>query len=186
MKSRNVASPHAIKGIRGLVGLGLLAFAAMPVSPAFAEKDSQPVAAPAPAVPPAPAPAPAPASVAPVAKPAPTPVPAPAAAPAKPAPAKSVVPAKSVGASLPVECVRTGQHVIAALARDDSGTASQFHNFYVAFKCPPQQLAQAFGCLVKLQTANPGLTNPSPEQVRECWEDPSTLPKVLPPPPPAQ
>ena len=83
------------------------------------------------------------------------------------------------------ECVRTGQRVIAALARDDSGAASQFHTFYTAFKCSPQNLALSFGCLVNLQKANPGLSNPSQEQVSQCWEQPSEIPKVLPPPPPA-
>lgn len=91
--------------------------------------------------------------------------------------------AKPAAPSEPAECVRTGQRVIAALARDDSGAASQFHNFYVAFKCPPHRLAQAFGCLVNLQAANPGLNNPSPEQVAQCWDDPATLPKVQPQPP---
>lgn len=81
------------------------------------------------------------------------------------------------------ECVRTGQRVIAALARDDSGAAEQFHTFYTAFKCPPQHLAQAFGCLVALQTQHPNISNPSPEQVTQCWEDPATIPAVKPEPP---
>lgn len=104
---------------------------------------------------------------------APAPVPAKATPAAKPAP-------KPVG---PAECVRTGQRVIAALARDDSGAASQFHTFYTAFKCPPQHLAQAFGCLVGLQTKNPSISNPSPEQVSQCWDDPTTIPEVKPPQP---
>ena len=33
----------------------------------------------------------------------------------------------------PVECIRTGQRTIAALARDDSGAATHFHTFYEAF-----------------------------------------------------
>jgi hypothetical protein len=136
----------------------------MSASPARAgDKDPQPAAAPAPANP------------APVAKP------APALAAPNPAQAKPAVAAKPGGAQLPVECVRTGQRVIAALARDDSGTAGQFHDFYVAFKCPPQRLAQAFGCLVNLQTANPGLSNPSPEQVTQCWDEP--VPASKPPSP---
>ncbi len=103
---------------------------------------------------------------------------------AAPAPVKPAQPvkAKSAAALGPAECVRTGQRVIGALARDDSGAASQFHTFYIAFKCSPQHLAQAFGCLVNLQNATPGLSNPSPEQVKQCWDDPSTLPKVAPPP----
>ncbi|MDD5034629.1 MAG: hypothetical protein PHE55_07695 [Methylococcaceae bacterium] len=103
-------------------------------------------------------------------------------APSKPVanpPAKIHVP-KPVG---PAECVRTGQRVIAALARDDSGAASQFHTFYTAFKCPQQHLAQSFGCLVNLQTANPGLSNPTPEQVKQCWDNPSEIPKEAPPAP---
>ncbi len=105
------------------------------------------------------------------------PSPAKTEAPAKPAKAKA---AASTG---PVECVRLGQRVIAALARDDSGAANQFHNFYIAFKCSPQHLAQAFGCLVNLQAANPGLSNPLPEHVKQCWDDPATIPKVQPQPP---
>ena len=77
------------------------------------------------------------------------------------------------------ECVRTGQRVIAALAREDSGAASQFHTFYAAFSCSPAHLAQAFGCLVNLQTANPGLSNPTPEQVTECWDEPTVIPKII-------
>lgn len=103
----------------------------------------------------------------------------PAISPVK-AKAKPAVPAE------PPECIRTGHRVIAALARDDSGAASQFHKFYEAFRCPPTRLAQAFGCLVNLQTANPGLNNPTPEQVEGCWDDPATLPKVEAPKPPAQ
>lgn len=159
MKLRNVTSPHPVKGILGLVGLGLIAFAAAPISYAAQPKDSQPVAAPAQA---------APAQAAPAAT-----------------PAKASAPAKSAGATQPVECVRTGQRVIAALARDDSGTASQFHAFYTAFKCPPQQLAQAFGCLVKLQAATPSLTNPSAEQVAACWDE-AIQAKAQPHPPAAQ
>jgi hypothetical protein len=75
--------------------------------------------------------------------------------------------------------------VIAALARDDSGAANEFHNFYIAFKCPPQHLAQAFGCLVGLQTQHPNISNPSAEQVAQCWEDPTTIPEVKPQPEPA-
>lgn len=76
------------------------------------------------------------------------------------------------------ECLRTGQRVIAALARDDSGAASQFHTFYAAFGCSAPHLAQAFGCLVNLQASNPGLSNPSPEQVTQCWESPQETPVV--------
>jgi len=92
--------------------------------------------------------------------------------------------AKPAAPAEPPECLRTGQRVIAALARDDSGAANQFHHFYEAFKCPPQHLAQSFGCLVNLQTANPSLNNPSPEQVSHCWNDPTILPKVEAPKPP--
>ena len=101
-----------------------------------------------------------------------------------PAPAKLPPPVKPKPktAPEPAECVRTGQRVIAALARDDSGAANEFHNFYIAFKCPPQHLAQAFGCLVGLQTQHPNISNPSAEQVTQCWEDPSTIPEVKPPP----
>jgi hypothetical protein len=165
MKFSSVALPRAAHGLCGLAGLGLVVLAAMPTSAALAgEKDAQPAAAPA--------------NPAPAAKPAP--------APAAPAPAKPAPTAKPASAALPVECVRTGQRVAAALARDDSGTAGQFHNFYVAFKCPPQRLAQAFGCLVNLQAANPGLTNPSPEQVTQCWDDPVPVPKTPPPPAPVK
>ena len=99
---------------------------------------------------------------------------------AKPAKAKPALPAE------PPECVRTGQRVITALARDDSGAATQFHKFYEAFKCPAPRLTQAFRCLVNLQTANPGLTNPTPEQVTQCWRNPATLPRVEAPKPSAK
>ncbi len=95
-------------------------------------------------------------------------------------PAKKPAPKTDPG---PPECMRVGQRVIAALARDDSGAARQFYDFYTAFKCPPQHLPRAFGCLVALQTTNPSLASPSPEHVTQCWEDPSTVPVVQPPPP---
>ena len=81
----------------------------------------------------------------------------------------------------PVECIRTGQRTIAALARDDSGAATHFHTFYEAFNCPSSQLAKAFGCLVNLQEKNPSISNPSPEQVEQCWATPSKIPEVAPP-----
>jgi|GEM_PF-3004939 len=97
------------------------------------------------------------------------------------APAKTAVvkpKAKPVG---PVECVRTGQRVIAALARDDSGAANHFHSFYEAFNCPNAHLAKAFGCLVTLQTKNPSISNPTAEQVSQCWEEPGKTPEVAAP-----
>jgi hypothetical protein len=106
-------------------------------------------------------------------------------APKATAPAKAVQPS-TPGSKIspwPTECDRMGQRIIAALVRDDPGAANQFFNFYTAFKCPPQQLAKSFGCLVKLQNANPDLTNPSPEQVAQCWVDPSTTPEIKPPAP---
>lgn len=98
--------------------------------------------------------------------------------------AKGAAKAAAKGPVTSPECTRTGHRVIAALARDDSGAALQFHTFYAAFKCPAQHLAHAFGCLVNLQTAVPNLSNPSPQQVAACWEDPATPPKA--PPPPAE
>lgn len=181
MKSRSVAIPRAANRLHGLAGLGFVMLAAMPVSLAFADPVPAPAANQAPAAKPALAAPATPPSTPATPHPAqPEATPAPAATPAKAAPAKAPASAKSAGASLPIECVRTGQHVIANLARNDSGTANQFHNFYVAFKCPPQHLAQAFGCLVKWQTVNPG-ANPSEEKVKECWEDPATPPKPQPP-----
>lgn len=85
-------------------------------------------------------------------------------------------------ALVPAECVRTGQRVIAALARDDTGAANQFFAFYNTFKCSQPHLAQAFGCLVKFQAANPAIANPSSDVVKSCWDDPLTLPKAPPPP----
>ena len=85
-------------------------------------------------------------------------------------------------ADLP-ECVRTGQRVIGALARDDSSAANQFFAFYLAFKCPPEHLAQAFGCLVELQASAPNLANPSPDHIAQCWDNPTTPPPPPPPPP---
>lgn len=172
MKFWSVAIPRA-NPIHAIAGVGLVLFASLSGVNAYAEEPAKPPAAPAPAAQPAP-----PAAAAPKAAPAkPAQPPAAQASMAK-TKAKPAVPAE------PAECVRTGQRVIAALARDDSGAASQFHTFYEAFKCPPQRLAQAFGCLVNLQTANPSLNNPSHEQVTECWNDPATLPKVEAPKPP--
>ena len=159
MKFWSVAMPRA-KSIHNIAGAGLVLFASWSAVDAYAEEAAKPPAAAQPAAPAKP--------IQPVAAAAPS---------AKPKP-KPAAPAE------PPECVRTGQRVVAALARDDSGAASQFHNFYAAFKCPPQRLALAFGCLVNLQTANPGLSNPTPEQVTQCWTDPATLPKVEAPKPP--
>lgn len=153
----DTGNPH------GGLGFGLVMLLALNASAGWAEEAAKP--APAKAEPAAAKPAPKAAAEEKTA--------------AKPAAAKpKAKPAGSLGTA---ECVRTGQRVIAALARDDSGAASQFHNFYMAFKCPPPHLAQAFGCLVNLQTANPGLSNPSPEQISQCWENPDEIPKVTPP-----
>jgi hypothetical protein len=171
MKFWSVTTPPASRIIiGGFASLGLVVLAAMPVSYAVAEDAPKPAAATAaksePSAPKQPA-AVAAKSDAPSAK---------SAKPVQPAKAKAK-PATNVGTA---ECVRTGQRVIAALARDDSGAASQFHTFYTAFMCSPQHLAQAFGCLVNLQSAHPGLSNPTPEQVTQCWEDPLEMPAVLP------
>jgi hypothetical protein len=169
MNLYRIATPRAVRN----AGLGMLVLAAMPFSYAWAEA---PAAAPAKTEAPAAAPAKteAPATTAPAkteSAPAPAKLAAKAAAPAKPS-----VPAA------PAECVRTGQRVIAALARDDTNAAMQFFTFYNAFKCSPTHLSQAFACLVKLQTANPGLANPAQEQVNQCWNDPAIVPKVAPAP----
>jgi hypothetical protein len=158
MKFWSVNTPPARRAILGLALFGLVMLAATPVSNVLAEDAPKPPAAAAskPDAPPA----------------------TKQARLALPAKAKAK-PATVLGTA---ECVRTGQRVIAALARDDSGAANQFHTFYMAFKCSPQHLAHAFGCLVNLQAAHPGLSNPSPEQVTECWEEPSEIPKVLLPP----
>ncbi|MGH9894597.1 MAG: hypothetical protein ACREA0_21985 [bacterium] len=114
--------------------------------------------------------------------------PKPGAGPSKTVPAPKQKPPRKADAKTnpgPPECMRIGQRVIAALARDDSGAAGQFYAFYTAFKCPQQRLSQSFGCLVNLQTTNPSLANPSPEHVAQCWDDPSAVPVVQPPSQPA-
>jgi len=177
MKFWSAAIPHAQSNLTSAKA-ALVVMASLCALPVYADE-------------PAKAPAAQPAAPAPAAKPA-TPPPAVAkpSQPAAPAVQAAAVAAKvkpkPAAPSESPECVRTGQRVIAALARDDSGAASQFHNFYEAFKCPPLHLAQAFGCLVNLQAANPGLNNPSPEQVNHCWNDPTTLPKVEAPKPPEE
>jgi hypothetical protein len=164
MKLWCVSKPCAIKRIRRLAGIGLGALAAMQASQAWAEEAAKPPVAQAQSAQAAPAPA----------------------APQKPAgAAKAKVSAKPAAAA-PAECIRTGQRVIAALARDDTGVASQFFTFYTAFKCSQPHLVQAFGCLVKLQMANPAISNPSPDLVNQCWSDPSMLPSLPPSPPPAE
>ena len=160
MKFWSVTTPPARRAIRGLATLGLVMLVATPVSNVLAEDAAKP-------------------PVAAASKPDAAPAPAPKQAKPTLAVKAKAKPATVLGTA---ECVRTGQRVIAALARDDSGAANQFHTFYTAFKCSPQHLAHAFGCLVNLQAAHPGLSNPSPEQVTECWEEPSEIPKVQPPP----
>jgi hypothetical protein len=153
----------ANESIRGLAGMGLAALAIAAALPASAQEPAKPPAAQEQAATPA------------TARPAPK-----LAAEAKGKPA-----AKPAHIA-PAECVRTGQRVIAALARDDTGAATQFFAFYNAFKCSQPHLIQAFGCLVKLQAANPSISNPSPDLVNQCWGDPSSIPEVPPPPPPAE
>jgi len=172
MKFWSVTTPPASRVILRLVNIGLVVLMSMPASTVVAEDAPKPTATTA-------------------AKPETTAAnPAPPAKPEGLAPnpaktAQAVKPkAKPANAMGVAECVRTGQRVIAALARDDSGAASQFQTFYNAFKCSPQHLAKAFGCLVNLQAANPGLSNPSQEQVTQCWEDPTEIPKVHPQPGP--
>ena len=177
MKFWSVTTLPASRAVPRLATIGLVVLAAMPASYSMADD------------------APKPAAAQPAATPEATAIkPEKLAQPVQPAKSESLAPnpdkisavlkpkAKPAPAVGTAECVRTGQRVIAALARDDSGTASQFHNFYSAFKCSPQHLAQAFGCLVNLQLANPGLSNPPQEQVTQCWEDPAVIPKVHPQP----
>lgn len=163
MKSWCAHKTCANESIRGLAGAGLTAFALAAALPAWAEEPAKPAAAQeqAPTQPPAHA----------AQKPA--------------ADAKGKAAAKTAFAASP-ECVRIGQRVIAALARDDTGPATQFFGFYNAFKCSQPHLIQAFGCLVKLQTANPSISNPSADLVNQCWNDPGATPNVPPPPPPAE
>jgi len=95
--------------------------------------------------------------------------------PAAPPP-QEAQPAPAAAPTWPPECVRTGERVIGALARDDTGVAEQFHAFYRAFRCPELQLARAFGCLVQFQDRAEDLTNPGPEEISACWRDPATVP----------
>jgi len=171
MKFRNVPAPRTAKRIRGLAGIGLAALALMPLSPAVADDIAKPAAA---AQEKASAPTPPPASPKAAGE-------AKAAAAAK-AQAQTAAPAKPAFAA-PWECIRTGQRVIAALTRDDTGAASQFFAFYNAFKCPQPHLAQAFGCLVKYQKTNPTIASPAPEVVSQCWDDPAALPRAPAPTP---
>ena len=150
MKSLSVSHSRGQQWIRELAKVGLAALLIMPMAPTLAEEgvaEGEMLAEPAPVV------------------------------------KKAVKSAKKIARvtkervkvpTVPAECVRTGQRVIAALARDDSGAAGQFYAFYDAFDCARPHLAQAFGCLVKLQSANPGLSNPSPEQVNQCWDNPAS------------
>ena len=155
MKFWSVATPPVRNVTAALGCVGLIALMALPAFPVQAEETAK-------ASPATPAKADAQA-----AKPAKTTKPV-------PLPKLKARPANQGTA----ECVRTGQRVIAALARDDSGAASQFHTFYAAFGCSAPHLAQAFGCLVNLQASHPGLSNPSPEQVTHCWESPQETPVV--------
>lgn len=160
MKFWSVTAPSPNNLIRGLASTGLILLATLSASYA-AEPDSPAATKPQGAAAPKPA------------------LPTPAAKPALPAPAAKIKPKPQETA----ECIRIGQRVIAALAREDTGAASQFFNFYSAFKCSQTHLEQAFGCLASLQEANPGLSNPTQEQVTQCWKDPTVTPKVQPPQP---
>ena len=156
MKSLSVSHSHGQQRIRHLVAVGLTALLLMPMASALAgegQAEEEVAVEPVPVV------------------------------------KKAVKTAKKIAkatkehtkvSAVPAECVRTGQRVISALARDDSGAAGQFYSFYAAFDCSKSHLAQAFGCLVKLQNANPGLSNPSPEQVKQCWENPAAVPTASP------
>ena len=167
MKFWSVSTPPTSSVSLGLSVLSFIILAAMPLTPSMAEDAAKPAA---------------PTAVKPDSQPAATKS-APSSKPENPASksAQSSKPkAKQPGALVSAECERTGKRVVAALARDDSGAASQFYTFYTAFKCSPQALASAFGCIVNLQKDKPDVYNPKPEEINQCWEQPSVIPKDLP------
>jgi len=159
MKFCSVTTPPVSKATPSLVKIGLVVLMFLPASMVVADTTPNTTASA-------------------VAKPETTVAKPVSSAPAANAASNQTKTASAVRPKAKPECVRTGQRVIAALAREDSGAASQFHTFYTAFSCSPTHLAQAFGCLVNLQTANPGLSNPTPEQVSQCWDEPAVIPKI--------
>lgn len=79
------------------------------------------------------------------------------------------------------ECQWAGERILSLLWRDDIRTATDFLDLYDRFQCPPEHVALAFRCLVKVgvvpEQAEPGL----PQRTRACWADPNLDPASLKP-----
>ena len=77
------------------------------------------------------------------------------------------------------ECQWAGERILSLLWRDDIRTATDFLNLYDRFACPPDQVAVAFRCLVKVGVSpdqgDPGL----PQRAQACWANPALDPASL-------
>jgi hypothetical protein len=77
------------------------------------------------------------------------------------------------------ECQWAGQRILSLLWRDDIRTATDFLDIYDRFACPPDHVAVAFRCLVKIGVSpdqgDPGL----PRRAQACWGDPNLDPAKL-------
>ncbi len=115
-------------------------------------------------------------------------------APAAPAQSAAVARTPSGPAGNP-ECVWLGKRVINLLVRDDLDTAFRHLDLYDRFGCPGSHIQASFRCLVLQPPLDQKASDALEERVKNCWNDPSTIPPpaasapaaaaVTAPPPPA-
>jgi len=129
---------------------------------------------------------PSPSSAAPV-SPAPQPAVPPAASPTPQRRAVPLPPERSIPPSAgPVpdgrlECGWVGTRIIGLLVRDDIDGANQYHQFFLAFGCAGDQLAQAFRCTVGGGAELAGA--PLNDRITGCWSNPGMSRPLLAPSP---
>jgi hypothetical protein len=90
--------------------------------------------------------------------------------PLPPRPAGAHGGAGAGGPSQSDHCRWLGQRIVSLLSRDDAMTAKDFNPFYERFGCPPEHLAEAFGCVVAGDGQAQG--DDLAMRVDRCWTDP--------------
>lgn len=83
------------------------------------------------------------------------------------------------------ECVWLGRRVINLLVRDDLDTAFRHLDLYDRFGCPGSHIQASFRCLVIQPPLDQKASDALEERVKNCWNDPNTIPPPAAPAPAA-
>ena len=103
-----------------------------------------------------------------------------------PATTQSVAaPHKPSGPAGNPECVWLGRRVINLLVRDDLDTAFRHLDLYDRFGCPGSHIQASFRCLVVQPPLDQKASDALEERVKNCWDDPNTIPPPAAPAPAA-